>query len=284
MLTLNALVELLIKKGVLSKLEILERIRKLHTPRLIASVLALLMAAYASSPAKTIRFSGYDWKVKSGTHEGPGPNNWSENNVWVDQDGYLHLKLTKQGDRLYCAEVLRQARLGFGRYQFWVVGRVDRLDPNVVLGLFNYPTPDVGPDGTHEIDIEFAKWGKPEAPMGNYTVWPVREGLRRASKRFSVELNGAYTTHRFTWNPTSVTFQSLHGHRDDNSNEFENWLYQPQEPPSYISQEAMPVEINLWLFHGQPPRNGRQVELVVRSFGFTPAPPAESKANQQTGR
>jgi len=142
------LVELLSEKGALSKPEILERVKKLHTPRLIASVLALLMAACASSPAKTIRFSGYDWKVKSGTHEGPGPNNWSENNVWVDQDGYLHLKLTKQGERWYCAEVLTKDRLGFGRYQFWVVGRVDRLDPNVVLGLFNYPTPDVGPDSS----------------------------------------------------------------------------------------------------------------------------------------
>ena len=68
-------------------------------------------------------------------------------------------------------EVLTKDRSGFGRYQFWVVGRVDRLDPNVVFGLFNYPTPDIGPDGTNEIDIEFAKWGKPEAPMGNYTVW-----------------------------------------------------------------------------------------------------------------
>ena len=61
-----------------------------------------------------------------------------------------------------------------------------------------------------------------------------------------------------------------------------NWRYQPDEPRSYISHEAMPVEINLWLFQGQPPRNGQQVELVVRSFRFTPAP--EAKANQQTGK
>jgi hypothetical protein len=43
--------------------------------------------------------------------------------------------------------------------------------------------------------------------MGNYTVWPAREGLRRANKRFSVELKGEYSTHRFTWNSTGVTFQ-----------------------------------------------------------------------------
>ena len=126
---------------------------------------------------------------------------------------------------------------------------MDRLDPNVVLGLFNYPTPDVGPDGTNEIDIEFAKWGKPEAPMGNYTVWPAREGLRRANKRFSVELKGEYATHRFIWNSTGVTFQSLHGHHDDNSTYFADWPYQPQNP----AQKAMPVRINLWLFQGQPP-------------------------------
>jgi len=53
--------------------------------------------------------------------------------------------------------------------------------------------------------------------MGNYTVCPAREELRRANKRFSVELKGEYTTHRFIRNSTSVTFQSLQSHRDDNS-------------------------------------------------------------------
>src|SRR6516164_6649968 len=66
--------------------------------------------------SETIRLSGYDWVVKSGTHEGPGPNNWNENSVWVDEDRYLHLKLTQRGDRWYCAEVLTKDRLGFGRY------------------------------------------------------------------------------------------------------------------------------------------------------------------------
>jgi hypothetical protein len=141
-----------------------------------------------------------------------------------------------------------------------------------VLGLFNYPTPDVGPDGTNEIDIEFAKWGKPEALVGNYTVWPAREGLRRANKRFSVALRGEYTTHRFMWSSTGVTFQSLNGHRDDSVNQFAGWLYQPQDPASYVPQKAMPVRINLWLFQGKSPRNGQQVELIVNSFKYTLTP------------
>lgn len=161
-------------------------------------------------------------------------------------------------------------RLGFGRYQFWLSGRLDKLDPNVVLGLFNYPTRDVGPDGTHEIDVEFAQWGKPNAPNGNYTVWPAEPGLNSVHKRFPVELDGDATTQRFTWASTSVLFQSLYGHRDDDTGQFATWLYRPQDPASYIGDQPMPVKINLWLFKGRPPLNAQQVEFVVRSFEFTP--------------
>ena len=65
-----------------------------------------------------------------------------------------------------------------------------------------------GPDGTNKIDIEFAQWGKPGASMGNYTVWPAREGLRSASRRFPVKLNGEYSTHRFTWNSMASLYRA----------------------------------------------------------------------------
>ena len=80
-------------------------------------------------------------------------------------------------------------RLGFGRYQFQISGRIDRFDDNVVLGLFNYPTGDVGPDATHEIDIEFARWGDAKNPIGNYTVWPVEKSLKQVSKSFPFDLD-----------------------------------------------------------------------------------------------
>ena len=71
---------------------------------------------------------------------------------------------------------------------------MDEFDPNVVLGLLNYPTSDVGPDRTNEIDIEFAQWGNRAAPIGNYTVWTTTTALKPASKRFTVDLTGTYTT------------------------------------------------------------------------------------------
>lgn len=237
---------------------------------MIASAIAALMATGAASHAGTISFSGYTWEVRPSGRGGPGPNYWDPNNVWVDSNGYLHLRLTQRNGRWYCSEVYTQNRLGFGRYQFWLIGRVDKLDRNVVLGLFNYPTPDVGPDGTNEIDIEFAKWGSSFAPAGNYTVWPTTTSVSHRTKSFPFSLKGDWSTHRFTWSSTRVFFQSQDGHYDDNSYQFAKWLYQPRKPATYVPQKPMPVHINLWCYNGHGPSNGQQVELIISAFKFTP--------------
>ncbi|MBM3878364.1 MAG: hypothetical protein FJ387_01375 [Verrucomicrobia bacterium] len=85
--------------------------------------------------AREIVFAGHTWTVRSG-QGGPGPNAWDQNNVWLDAATNLHLKIARREGKWSCAEVTLQKRLGFGRYQFQTVGRVDHLDENVVLGLF----------------------------------------------------------------------------------------------------------------------------------------------------
>jgi hypothetical protein len=239
-------------------------------PMLLISAIVLLMATGLASQAETVSFSGFTWIVRASGRGGPGPNNWDQNNVRVDTNGFLHLRLTHRNDQWYCAEVYTQKRLGFGQYQFWLEGRVDKMDRNVVLGLFNYPTSDVGPDGTHEIDIEFAQWGNSSAPSGNYTVWPVKTSVKRETKPFSFALNGDLSTHRFTWGPTNVLFKSLDGQVDDESHSLASWLYQPTNPATVISQQPMPVHINLWCFRSEAPSNNQGLELIIRAFKFTP--------------
>jgi hypothetical protein len=83
-------------------------------------------------PLDTIHFSGYVWNIRNFTNEtvGPGNNYWSADktkNVWVDRNGFLHLKLTrdeKDPDKWYCAQVETQELLGKGLYQFEVEGRL----------------------------------------------------------------------------------------------------------------------------------------------------------------
>ncbi len=121
------------------------------------------------------------------------------------------LKISQRDGKWTCAEVTMRKRLGFGGYQFQVSGRLDGLDDNVVLGLFNYPTGNVGPDGTNEIDIEFARWGNHKYPMGNYTVWPVENSLKQVSKSFPFTLADDQTTHWFVWSSDGIRFRSLQG-------------------------------------------------------------------------
>jgi hypothetical protein len=234
-----------------------------------AIALTLGLALHGMAGAKTIRFSGYDWTVRSGTG-GPGPCTWSESNVAVDANGDLHLKLKEMGKSWSCAEIESVRRLGFGAYQFWVVGAIDRLDPNVVLGLFNYPTPDLGPDGTNELDVEIARWGDPAAPNLNFTAWPARAGLPPAGKSYFFSLDGTYTTHRFTWSGRGIRFQSLNGHRNDDQSPIAAWSFVPPKPARRVPQHPEPVHLNLWLHNGLPPTDGKEVEIVIRSFTYKP--------------
>ena len=227
------------------------------------------VALVCSLEAKEIQFGGYTWTVRSG-RGGPGPNAWDDSNVWLDSSTNLHFKISQRDGKWSCAEITMRKRLGFGRYQFQLSGRIDRFDDNVVLGLFNYPTGDVGPGATHEIDIEFARWGNAKNPMGNYTVWPVEKSLKQVSKSFPFVLTDDQSTHRFIWSQHQVQYRSMHGHRDDDREEFGQWDYSPNEPSRYISQQPMPVHINLWLFKGLPPKNGQEVEIVIHDFKFTP--------------
>ena len=223
----------------------------------------------ATLAIKTLSFSGYTWYVKSGTGMGPGPNNWNENNVWVDALGKLHMqiKYSATTKKWECAEVWTTTALGFGKYEWFVEGRIDLLDKNVVVGLFNYPTSAIGPDGTNEIDIEFAKWGNQKNKIGNFTVWPAVSGYSNTTYPYNIALTGTYTTHRFTWSSTSIYFQSLNGWRTDNANIIATNTFAPLvSTTSLIPQTAEPLHMNLWLFRGNPPSNKTNVEVIISKF------------------
>jgi len=225
-------------------------------------------------PPKTISFSGYDWRVRNSVNlDAPGPNNWDQNGVWVDDKGYLHLKLARVNGEWQCSEIYLTQKLGFGRYRFDIEGPVDKLDPNVVFGLFHYPSHDMGKDGTNEIDIEFSQWGTHSGQACNYTVWPVQaKQFHHNHHAFHFLLDDNKTTEQYTWTSTSIRFQSFQGFGDNEEHQFSDWVFNPPNPLTLIAQHPMMVCINLWCFKGRPPTDGKPVEVIVRSFKFTPLP------------
>jgi hypothetical protein len=213
-------------------------------------------SADASRVARTVQFSGYTWQVKSSAGVvGPGPNRFSDSpaNVWVDTLGRLHLKLTRSKGRWYCAEVVNAQSLGRGRYTFELDSPVDRLDANVVLGLFTWS--DDPAYNNREIDIELSRWGDAaDTTNGQYVVQPYdRSGnLQRITQRAV-----SPSTLSFDWQAGAVAFAGPSA-----------WTYAgPDVPPSGSEH----VRMNLWLFRGTPPANGKTVEVVVKRFSFTPA-------------
>jgi hypothetical protein len=214
-------------------------------------------------------FSGYEWYVKrSARPVGPGPNLFSdsEDNVWIDPEGHLHLSITQTGSGWACGEVVAKHSFGYGRYDFHLGGGADAIDPNAVLGLFTW---DNEPEyANREIDIEIARWGRPERDNCQYVVQPA--DVPTNIHRFNLALDGAESTHCFEWRPRRVAFLSVCGDPsfvEDESCRLGAWTYSGRDVPPPGDAHA---RINLWLMAGRPPMDGQPVEVVIKRFTFTP--------------
>jgi len=204
-----------------------------------------------------LSFAGFSWHVKSG-YGGPGPNYWSSSSesVWVDAQGRLHLKIRKSGSTWYCAEVWRDTISRCGKQRFYVIGAIDALDPNAVLGLFVYR------DDSREIDIEFSRWGNPSGANGWYVVQPGATPGNAHS--FTFALTGTHTTHYFDWQSSWISFKSIHGHYEEPpSGDYliQSWLHTGGDIPD--DGDDLRVHINLWLYQGAAPISGQPIEVVI---------------------
>lgn len=170
----------------------------------------------------------------------------------------------------YCAELRTYNNFSYGTYRWKIQGRLDLLNQNVVLGLFSYQ----GPSGSNEIDIEIAEWAEKIHQPKNlyYTVWPRNvTGPPRSKAHHRFSLTGSWTTHSYKWTSDKVTFVSQHGFQDSQRI---NRIFAYETPSSfnkYIPETSMAVQMNLWAYEGRPPTNGKDVEVIIYEFTYTPA-------------
>ena len=218
--------------------------------------------AVTESSDRTLTFAGRQWAVKSGCGLGPGPNCWSdsEQSVWVDGSGQLHLKISNINGTWYSAEVYTSACTHYGLHRFFVIGPVDNLDKNVVAALFLYK------DDQTEIDIEFARWGEANPTYNaQYVVQPSATPGNR--EQFSMTLSISDTTHYIDWSSAVVRFKSIHGHYQeppDSAHLIHEWSYTGDDIPT--EGECLQTHINLWLDDGNPPSDGREAEIIVNNI------------------
>lgn len=262
--------------------------------RLLILLLLCLSALFPQAIAETLDWSGQTWEVRHdgqwGTY-GPGPNWFQGQGVSVDDKGRLHMTIKQdETGRWQCPELITQKRLGFGEYKWDIVGVVDpdtgkiigiqNLDRNAVLGLFPYPPQDIGPYGTHEMDIELSYWTNTPEQYPYFMNWSTY-------KTYVVSTPMIVTPEQQTWrggvypvgfksnNPQTHSF-----YRTKNSfsaKAVDSWTGTPLASVAdttlnaqSISQVPLPLHMNLWLMWGNPPASGKPVEVIISKFTFTP--------------
>lgn len=212
---------------------------------------------------RVISFSGYQWAVATAAkNQGPGPFLYSDSkeNVWLGQDGKLHLRITHRNGKWYCAKVTLLKSYSYGRYVFQVDSRVDNFDKNVVGGLFIYK------NDTQEIDIEFSKWSIDGNMDAQYAIQPSNKSENK--RRFFLNLTGEKSTHWFNWQRDRIEFASFRGHLLELpavGNIIQQWIYTGADIPPDTDERA---KINLWLFRGTPPSDLKETEMIISGFSI----------------
>lgn len=241
-----------------------------------------------------VTFAGRKWDVKWGTEPmGPGPNMFSRlyDDVWVDENGWLHLTIAKHDEVWYSSEVIGQDNLGFGTYTWTIQADPMSFSENVVFGLFTWDNNTFFTDGNSEVDIEFAKWGDTASTSPTtFSVQPVSFGGQYFAERTRerdiepADLRGV-TTHTFTWTDTLITWASYKGDKAEGT-PLATWDFDLNHPPRIKTeggQSSQPIVIpdpgsttnarmNLWTlpYSTIGPNNQLEHEVVIRNFEYRP--------------
>jgi len=212
---------------------------------------------------REVSFAGMEWVVRAAKDQGPGPfgtyNDWLNNPdaVWVDSEG-LHLTIGSDSAGWYCTEVYTKDTVGYGTYTFKIDGRIDRLDPNAVFGLFIYE------NDAQEADFEFSLWGDPTDNNAQFVVQPYTNAGNL--ERFNIVQEGNYTLHVMIWEPHQITYKSYHGHHVNPENLIHEWVYRGNDIPTADNEK---LHMNLWLMDTAPAHE-QPMHFIIKDVTYTP--------------
>ena len=210
---------------------------------------------------KILNFSGYEWTTSAGPIFRAGSRNFFDPaNVWTDERGALHLRISGSPGKWASAEVKLSRSLGYGTYGFQLRD-VSHLEPSALLTLIAWD--GVGTESTRrELDVELGRWGNPENTNVNYVVQPYYVPANFVSFRVPP---GAYT-HSFRWEPGQVTFSTVAGSGDAGGGVSNQHVFTSGVP----SPEEKSVRIGLYIFHqGKIPLENEN-EVVIDKFEYLP--------------
>src|ERR1700735_4628259 len=218
-------------------------------------------AAVLPSP-KILNFSGYEWTTSTGPIFRAGSRNFFDSaNVWTDESGALHLRISGSPGKWTAAELKLTRDLGYGTYRFQVRD-ISHLEASALLTLITWD--GVGTESTRrELDIELGGWGNPDHDNVHYVVQPYYVPANFVTFRAPP---GAYT-HSFRWEPGQVTFSTVAGSGNTGGGRVIN---------RHVFTSGVPlpggesVRIALYVFHqGKIPLKNED-EVIIDKFEYLP--------------
>jgi hypothetical protein len=211
---------------------------------------------------KTLHFSGYEWTASAGPIFHAGSRNFFDPaNVWTDEKGALHLRISGSQGKWNVAELKLTHHLGYGTYRFQVRD-ISHLEPSAVLTLITWDGAGTESD-RHELDVELGRWGYLDNDNVHYVIQPYYVPANFVTFRASP---GAYT-HSFRWEPGQVTFSTITGSDNGGLGHIIN---------RHVFTSAVPtpggesVRIALYVFHqGHIPLKTEN-EAIIDKFEYLP--------------
>ena len=220
-------------------------------------ILALaVVPGAAQPPSPVVEFSGYTWRLRTAPSARGGPNVYSPSNISVDQNGAMHLRISRTEKDWSCSEAALTRNLGYGAYEFVVRG-LDALEPAAVFGMFTYDYAG-GAQHNREMDIEISHWGGPtEKKNAHYLLQPYyvaanvhRFNAPRGTLTFSLR-----------WEQDRATFRTLHGSSLVSEHVFTAGVPSP-------GMES--IRVVLYVFREAAVKLQHPMEVVIERFTYFP--------------
>src|SRR5450759_837725 len=189
-------------------------------------------------------WDGILWDVRDGDTGNPGGNPWTNDNVWVDAQNRLHLKITHVGSSWYTSEIDSHNPVGYGTYTFDVASNPSDYAINTVAGMF------YALDDFHEIDfMEYSKWNNAGTIFNSQSTVHHPSGDDSDAGYMTTAGESIITG---IWGASSVEVKR---------NGTQTWYYNGQ-----MVGTGGTLDINLWLYESFTLSDSTEQELIINSI------------------
>jgi hypothetical protein len=230
-------------------------------------------AAQGSEDQRLLKWSGLTWYVYPNCDDcGPSltPTTNAQSAVYVDDRGYLHMKVTKIGGKWRGVELRALTRPTYGTYRWIVDTATADLDQWAVLGMFVYRPG--AKKFTSEVDIEDSRFPHllPAPHNAQFVVQPY--GVKGNLHSYQILPSYHPLLQQFTWRPGVTYGRPGRVHYETRVGSvlraplLDEWDYTGYSVPN---PQNMQLFVVLWMNQNKPPSGGG-LSAVVRSLTIKP--------------